>query len=50
MRRREEQHDFIIWLHSIYLDIISNNYSHYLSDMLPGLFQGLKNQAAPVVN
>lgn len=30
-----EAHDFIIWLDSIYLDIISNNYSHYLSDMLP---------------
>lgn len=28
-----EAHDFIIWLRSIYLDIISNNYARYLSDI-----------------
>lgn len=32
---RREAYDFIIWHRSIYLDIISNNYSHYLSDMRP---------------
>lgn len=35
MMYRREAHDFIIWLHSIYLDIISNNYSRYLSDIHP---------------